>query len=631
MPQVLVPAPQGGLQSSTNYFITAGESGETIVGLNVAIDVTAEIVGSVGFGFQLNCFSKSGSTTVWQQYVLAILDDANVHWTVENWQNGPTQSVYAGGVLCGLTDANTLPAGYKLQITLSNEPNGDVSGVVFCATENRGSTAIVNKNFVNDLNGLTGSGQAIPVTEAELAPIVGCQLSLVGPTTAASGPMALGRTVLFSGEGTFTYSAIGPLAPQTQLPADTASTEGTGEGANSEYSQMVPGSAPTLTQKFYCMPLAENVVSFSQQHQVNQFYSYGSTADSRSDWGVLNLGVFVDDFTPVPIGSPLCAYPWPWGRSQQVVFLDAAAHVNELSQHGAGGWSLANLSAIAGAPPAAPQSRLSGYAWLAGQCKQVVYLDSGGLVHELAVGPTLPHWAHANLSVVASAKAQASGTEVCGYDWEAGKSKQVVYLDSAGSVNELYCELNRGWGYANLSEAANAPAAAHDSKLSGYQWTVGNTKQVVYLDSAGHVHELYCAIGGGWLHGALSEMTGAPAAAPGSAIVGYEWQLANSKQVVYLDAAGNVWELSIVHGSNWMHANLTARTGAPPAASGSPLTAFPWIYGKAKQVMYLDSAEHVHQLQIVAGGGWEHVDISDQNATVVSAGSALSGYEWLGP
>ena len=89
MTAVTVPAPSGGLESSTNYFITAAPSGGTILGLNVVIDITEEIVGSVGFGFQLNCFSKSGSTTVWQQYVLAILDDANVHWTVENWQNGP--------------------------------------------------------------------------------------------------------------------------------------------------------------------------------------------------------------------------------------------------------------------------------------------------------------------------------------------------------------------------------------------------------------------------------------------------------------------------------------------------------------------------------------------------------------
>jgi hypothetical protein len=630
MQPVQVPAPPGGLESGTNYFITAAQSGGTILGLNVVIDITEVIVGNVGFGFQLNCFSKSGSRTVWQQFVLAILDDANVSWTVENWQkDGVTQSIDASGAVCALPVANTLPAGYKLQITLGNEPNGSISAAVFSVTDNHGHQTMVSKNLV-DLKGQTASKQVTPVTEADLAPIVGCQLSLVGPTTSSLGPMESGRTVLYAGEGTFTYSASVPLQPQSKLPVDTASTEGTGEGANSDYSPMVAGSAETLTQKFFWMPLAESVVCVSQpygqQYEVNQFSGYGS-----SDWGVTNLSVTVQDFTPVPIGSPLCAYPWRWGRSQQVVFLDAAAHVNELSQKGAGRWSWANLSAIAGAPPAAPQSRLSGYPWLAGKCKQVVYLDTGGQVHELVVGGTASKWTHTNLSVASSAPTRASGAELCGYDWEAGSSKQVVYFDNCGSVNELFRRLGQDWRYANLSEASKAPAAAHDSKLSGYQWTAGNTKQVVYLDSAGHVHELYCAVGGNWLHGPLSEMTGAQPAALGSAIVGYEWQLENCKQVVYLDAAGNVWELSLVHGSKWIHANLTSLTSAPPAVSGSPLTAFQWIYGKAKQVMYLDAAGHVHQLQIVAGGGWKHIDISDQNATVASKGSALSGYEWLGP
>jgi hypothetical protein len=49
---------------------------------------------------------------------------------------------------------------------------------------------------------------------------------------------------------------------------------------------------------------------------------------------------------------------------------------------------------------------------------------------------------------------------------------------------------------------------------------------VVYLDGAGHVHELYVqAGGGGWAHADLSAITGAPAARAGSPLSGYQWEV----------------------------------------------------------------------------------------------------------
>ena len=50
-------------------------------------------------------------------------------------------------------------------------------------------------------------------------------------------------------------------------------------------------------------------------------------------------------------------------------------------------------------------------------------------------------------------------------------------------------------------------------RISGYAWENGRTKQVVYLTSDGHIHELFVAVGGAWDHADLTQLTGAP---PGS-------------------------------------------------------------------------------------------------------------------
>ncbi|MEU7062091.1 hypothetical protein, partial [Streptomyces sp. NPDC046197] len=136
-----------------------------------------------------------------------------------------------------------------------------------------------------------------------------------------------------------------------------------------------------------------------------------------------------------------------------------------------------------------------------------------------------------------------------GYGWAAGNSAQAVHLDDAGDVWESYVIGSIGSGIlerADLTDQTrmtDSPAPpASGTALSGYEWAAGNSKQVVYLDSAGHVHELYVTVGGKWKHADLMDQTRwmvSPAPpASGTALSGYEWAAGNSKQVVYLDSAG---------------------------------------------------------------------------------------------
>ena len=62
-------------------------------------------------------------------------------------------------------------------------------------------------------------------------------------------------------------------------------------------------------------------------------------------------------------------------------------------------------------------------------------------------------------------------------------------IGTDGHVHELVYKNN--WGHTDLTQAAGAPNAAPGSALDGYQTSFNNQQHVNYLSSDNHVHELY--------------------------------------------------------------------------------------------------------------------------------------------
>jgi hypothetical protein len=65
-----VPAPHGGLEGRSNYFL-AGDC-KPVTNLSVTIKVTHDIVADFGFSFQLNAHSPQGANSKWQQYCVGL-------------------------------------------------------------------------------------------------------------------------------------------------------------------------------------------------------------------------------------------------------------------------------------------------------------------------------------------------------------------------------------------------------------------------------------------------------------------------------------------------------------------------------------------------------------------------------
>src|SRR5262249_25642289 len=117
------------------------------------------------------------------------------------------------------------------------------------------------------------------------------------------------------------------------------------------------------------------------------------------------------------------------------------------------------------------------------------------------------------------------------------------------------------------------PPVAISSPIVGYGWEAGRTKQVVYLTEDGHIHELFFPVGGSWTHADLTQITGAPPVAINSWIVVYAWEAGRTKQVVYLTADRHIHELFVPEAGSWTHVDpdLTDRTGAPLILPDRPI------------------------------------------------------------
>ncbi|HEV2360679.1 MAG TPA: hypothetical protein VGS21_03145, partial [Acidimicrobiales bacterium] len=613
--QQFAPRPPNGLASNSNYFLC---SPTPIVDLVVDIYVGEEIVSDVGFGFQVNCWSAIGPLCQWQQYVIAMLDNDRLSWSIQNWNtdmsvncvNAGNNATVGAHPWVPLPAANTIPAGWRILIALSNDALGNVAGFSFVVLDNESNTRGAASGELIGQPNFNGTASIV-----DLAPIVAVQVTLVGPTTASAGPMRFGSTRLTSGAGTITYLTTNPVTPLAVPLAGTTgfdrpvagSSLATGESANSSYGVLPAGPGTSLPQTFGTLPALGQWVALDGSAHVHEFRSADAIQWQNTD------ATQAANNTQIPVSySGLSGYQWPESLSKMVVYLDSSGHVNELMATPTRGWTHADLTSASGAPAASADTfAVSGYSWAEGGSKQVVYFDQAQHVIEVFIAKGMKRWGNADLTARTSGAVAVSGSSICGYEWPLGNSKQVVYLDIEGHVHELYCGFGSDWGHADLSQMTSAPAAAPDSPLCGYSWDVGRSKQVVYFDSGGHVHELWIVAGSIWKHADLTELAGAPPAVYGSDIVGYQWAAGRSKQVVYYDGAGHVHELWIVAGSHWKHADLTALTGAPPADLPSGLAAFQSMTARSKQVAYLGASGHIHQLRIASGGAWGHIDITE--------------------
>jgi hypothetical protein len=252
-PKIFSTVQDTSLGSNQNYIFYS--QCKDLYGVAVTIEITEDIVcksvapppaaacngsgGTIGFSFQLNCYSPKNFLSAWQQYVITFWQNASggydVRWGVDNWPVSGPNIINNGFPIFSTLRNAVLPAGYKLQIGWENTGN-NVTGASFAIYDNKGALL---GNVNQTLTQLPG------VTSSDIAPITAFELNLVGPINGESA-------VLSSGAGFISYTAASPnLAPVVAEPSCTESGYITCETANSFYGPLPSNPNLAFKQPFW--------------------------------------------------------------------------------------------------------------------------------------------------------------------------------------------------------------------------------------------------------------------------------------------------------------------------------------------------------------------------------------------
>ena len=187
---------------------------------------------------------------------------------------------------------------------------------------------------------------------------------------------------------------------------------------------------------------------------------------------------------------------------------------------------------------------------------EVFYLDSSGNVEELYNVGTA--WNVTNLTNLIRVQPAGVGSPLVSLVNPYAGTIQLDYVDSAGHIHESGGNRTKWYG-DDLTLGAGAPPAAANSSLVTEVNRVANTVEIYFLGTDKHVRELWFSpLTWQWYSSDPTAAAGAPNAANGSALVSLSNPIANTVQVDYLDSAGHIHELW--WNGTWHTDDLTAAT-----------------------------------------------------------------------
>lgn len=298
---------------------------------------------------------------------------------------------------------------------------------------------------------------------------------------------------------------------------------------------------------------------------------------------------------PAAAGSPT-AVVVPALGVHDILYRAGGGHLREIWRDANGGVGTTDLTADAGAVPAADDP--TAYVETSTGHVVAIYRGTDRRVRSLywTTGPV------GSDDLSGSAGAPAAAGRPAAYFIPAADTSHVVYRTTAGRLHELWWTPTGAVGHGDLSGLSDAPRPAGDP--AAYVDTTRTENIVVFRAADQRIHSIYWAAGPVG-HDDLSGFTGSPPAAGEPAA--YYRAEDDSHQVVYRATDGRLCEIWWARGSNASWWDLSTPAGAPPAAS-DPSTYFA---AGTKHVVYRSADGHLHEIWWVPGGGVpQHVDLT---------------------
>jgi hypothetical protein len=223
------------------------------------------------------------------------------------------------------------------------------------------------------------------------------------------------------------------------------------------------------------------------------------------------------------------------------------------------------------------------------------------------------------------------------FEFAAGRSKQIAYIGSDHHLHELFVTAgDTAWRSADLSIRTGWGTVGNQRGLVGFSFETNRSKQVLIADPTNHVHEFSVKSGEDWVHVDLTN-TEVPAYLEYLG-TGFAWESGRSKHLVYPEGsgAGSLNHASVRVGERWRQEIITAAALAPPMlfrglgsfVVDASLAGFGWDVGGTAQVAYLGADGAVHEIVAGLDRVWHYANISSRVPGAPRPAYALSAYPW---
>jgi hypothetical protein len=316
---------------------------------------------------------------------------------------------------------------------------------------------------------------------------------------------------------------------------------------------------------------------------------------ASTPWTPNDLTYFTD--APVAASAPSGQFNTlaPMPPTARVDYLTTNGHIEELFNEGEG-WKPADLTQIAGAPPAASApTAFTTYEQSSNPIGRLVYRTPEGRIEELEVTGSTP-WVAIDLNSKTGAPTAASAPY--GYYDPTTNGPRVLYTTDWGEVIDMDTASGR-WTYTDLTATrpGTSPGVGTPAGYYSNLTTEGLTTRIAYRTTQGHIAEFTWNRNKLWSYDDLYVKTNAPLA--GNDPFGYETRVSNDfgARVVYPTASGAIEALAVGPNLKW----TVSQISSDPAAASRPseyTTGSPINSGSVDRVIFETTAGDIEELSL---------------------------------
>jgi len=277
------------------------------------------------------------------------------------------------------------------------------------------------------------------------------------------------------------------------------------------------------------------------------------------------------------------------------------------------------------ARPAHSQTALTGFDDAPDGQQHVFYIGANQHVYHTYSGNDGASWTLEDLTGLTGPLA-SPGSALASFESAVDHQQHVFYLGSNQHVYQFY--FGGGWLSEDVTASAGAPLAAIGSALTGFEDVPDDQQHVFYLGANQHIYHMYFAWNPpGWSLEDLTGFTGGALASPGSALVSFEAAADNQQHVFYFGSDQHVYQF--YHAGSWYPQDITASVTAPLAAVGSALTGFEDVPDDQQDVFYIGPNQHIYRLYFTWNpAGWNLQDLTGSTSAALAAtGTALASFQ----